>query len=148
MAAAAKTPLAWIVAALICSIAFGAANWWPASWWLEYRSLSVSNAVVGEPIRMTADRTIARPFVATWNVTLRVWNGGWEVYPCGTTRTQNYTPDTKLPHDLTLAWWTGKECATLPAGRYKMTTTWRINLQSPLPDKRVTIESNVFEVTP
>jgi hypothetical protein len=42
-----------------------------------------------------------------------------------------------------------QDCSTLPVGRYRVATTWRINPDFPLlPQKYITVFSNPFEVLP
>lgn len=35
-----------------------------------------------------------------------------------------YRPDAILPDPITLAWWTGGKCVSLPPGRVQIETTW------------------------
>jgi hypothetical protein len=143
-----KSPLTLGTALSVLALLFAAAFWWPTSFWLDYKSVAIDTVRVGEPITMTADREVVRPFLGTWTATVKEWNGGWESRTCAGNGKTIYTPDSKLPNNLTLAWWMGQTCAELPAGKYKVITTWVIDLPAPIPNKRVTIESNVFEVRP
>jgi hypothetical protein len=122
---------------------------WPASWWLEVRSVSAGTARAGEAIPMIVERTIHRPFVGTWVVSVRRWNGSGWVSHCSATGTTQYRSGAELPSALTLSWWTAGACPTLPEGRYVVGTVWWIDpFVSFLPRKNVQIESNIFEVTP
>ena len=40
------------------------------------------------------------------------------------------------------------QCKPLSPGTYYVNTTWRIDTPSPVPDKAVSIDSNIFEVNP
>jgi hypothetical protein len=135
--------LAWLVA-------YFGAHMWPASWWLDVKSVGVGPSQAGAPVPMTVDRTIHRGFDGEWVVTVRRWQegGGWYVFCAGAGKA-NYLPGAELPAKLTLDWWTNGACNQLPAGRYSVSTSWLIYPPvSLLPSKQVTIDSNPFEVTP
>lgn len=121
---------------------------WPASWWFEVPLVRVQDARAGQPIRMFVDRTIHRPFTARWAAVVRVQDGTRTEVVCAAGSLSDYRPDAALPATLTLDWWTAGTCATLPAGRYSLTTVWDIQGTALLPDKQVKAVSNLFEVTP
>ena len=127
---------------------FGA-HLWPASHWLEVRSVSAGPARMGEHVPMVVDREIKRPFHGKWTVIVRQWeNEGW-VEACSASGYSQYRAGNDLPAKLTLAWWTGGKCTYLFPGRYVISTTWQIEpTTSFLPPKRVSAEGNIFEVTP
>lgn len=132
----------WAVTVLVLPLML-----WPAAYWLEVRDVAVRSAPAGQPLSMTVDRTIHRTFLGTWQVTIRQWDGaGWLTW-CNAAGTSNYTPAARYPKNLALQWWTDGACHPLPPGRYRVTTTWKID-RGALPDKFVTAESNIFEVTP
>lgn len=117
----------------------------PASMWLEVESVKIGNARVGEPPTMVVRRTIVRPFVADWHVTLRRRSDqGFEVY-CSASGRSDYAPDAALPAALTLEWWLGGKHCPLIVGEYIALTTWQINLPGGF-DKTVSAASNLFEV--
>lgn len=121
---------------------------WPTSYWLEIRSLAIQSAYFGQPLPMQIERTISHNFRGTWNATIRQWDGnGWVTW-CNAQGRSNYRPEAKFPKDLSLKWWTDGQCYPLPAGRYKVSTSWLIETPTWMPDKVVTMESNVFEVLP
>lgn len=124
-----------------------AANLWPASFWYEANSVQIIDAQADAPISMLVDRTIHRPFVGEWVATVRrVGPSGVELYCSGSGRA-NYRPKNDLPAVVTLGWWTGGACNTLPGGDYVVDTTWQINPGTAfLPDKHVRNTSNVFHV--
>ena len=131
----------WVVMALFLPIGL-----WPAFWWLEVRDINLSNARQGAPIVMAVDRDIHRAFRGHWSVTVRQWDGaGWVTY-CNASGSSNYRADARFPVPLTLRWWTDGQCYDLSPGRYRITTRWVID--TTLPDKTVTADSNVFEVLP
>ena len=155
-----KTTLALInntklfVLMLLWLLAYGTAQLWPASYWFEVRSVNAGPARVGESMPMLVNRETHRSFDGSWVATVRVWEdigqegSGWVVY-CTATGSVRYTPDSKLPRDLTLKWWTDGKCPSLDAGRYVITTTWTIHpALAILPAKRVSADSNIFEVLP
>ena len=131
----------WLFTLLILPI-----QMWSPSFWLDIHSVSVSNTTVGNPVTMVVEREIKRPFRGAWNATIMQWDGsGWVTF-CNAYGSSNYRTEARFPVPLTLKWWTDAQCHELPAGRYKMHTTWRV-LDLPLmPDKIVEVDSNVFEV--
>lgn len=129
------------------TIPFLPALLWPSGWWLEVKDVVIRSAAQGTPLSMTVDRQIKRSFLGTWQVTIRQWDGaGWLTW-CNASGRSNYNPEARYPRNLSLQWWTDGACHPLPAGRYRVTTTWTVqgNL---LPDKHVVVDSNIFEVTP
>lgn len=121
-------------------------NLWPASWWLEVRQVQVFNSVVGEPVRMAVDRTIHREFYAQWTVRVRkVEDGGW-LTACASSGGGTYVPIATLPVELGLGWWSDGRCLALPVGQYLVNTTWKIE-GGLLPDKIISVDSNIFQVT-
>lgn len=121
---------------------------WPTSYWIEVRDIVVRSNSVGQPLSMVVDRTVNRPFLGIWQVTIRQWDGaGWLTW-CNASGSSNYRPDARYPVNLSLQWWTDGQCHPIPQGRYKVTTAWRIEGAGILPNKVVTIDSNIFEVTP
>lgn len=121
---------------------------WPASWWLEVRSVQIQNSNVGEAIVMDVDRSINRPFFGVWRTQTRGVNPDGTLTPvvCTASFDTDYKTESSLPGIVTLDWWTGGKCAWLPAGRYILSTSWRIEANGIWPDKRVSIDSNIFEV--
>lgn len=117
----------------------------PASWWFVVNSVHVDSVPFGAPITMTVDREIQRPFLGTFTATLKQWQGGW-VSMCYATRTLDYTPESKLPADMDLGWWTDGECASLLPGKWMLITTWTIESFGWLPSKQVTFVAEPFEI--
>lgn len=131
----------WVVMALLIP-----PQVWPTSWWIDVRSVVVSDSKIGEPAKMVVERKVKRAFRGAWNATVMQWDGSGWVTHCNASGTSNYRADARFPVPLTMQWWTDAQCHLLPAGRYKITTTWRV-LDLPLmPDKIVSVDSNVFEV--
>jgi len=132
----------------IFTVIFAPAHIWPASYWLDVRSIAVQSAPFGQPLPMQIERVISHNFRGMWSATIRQWDGdGWVTY-CNAQGRSNYRPDAKFPKDLALQWWTDGQCYPLPVGRYKVSTSWQIETPTWMPDKTVTVESNVFEVLP
>lgn len=135
-----------VLVSLLCWAAFMSVTaWWPAAWWLEVSSVQVHAAKAGQPVTLYVERMIHRDFVATWAASVRSPDG--EVI-CTGSGTSNYRSGANLPADLTLAWWTGGTCTTLPPGRYFLATDWRIHQSGIWPEKTVRADSPMFEVTP
>jgi len=137
-----------LVAALVWLGALCAVNYWPASYWLDVRSISVGPGEAGKPVPMRVDREVRTAFTGSWFVTVRQWTStGWVVF-CNARGTSNYRVGAELPANLTLGWWTDGRCDHLPRGRYTVDTSWRILGSGILPDKELRVSSNIFEVTP
>lgn len=132
----------FVLTALFC------AHLWPVAYWLQVESLRVDDASAGHPIRMYVDRRIHRPFSATWSATVREVNDGNEYLTCSSSSLSDYRPSAKLPASLTLGWWTNGTCETLPPGDYVLTTTWLIHTGSLVPNKTLSVSSNLFRVIP
>lgn len=119
-------------------------DYWPASRWLEVRSIQIDNATAGEEVTMTVDRQIHSDFIGEWVVSVRNLDDG---VVCTATGVSNYRKGAKSPTPLTLDWWTNGECAILPAGKYFVATDWMIRPHGICPEKTIRQDSNVFEVT-
>lgn len=117
-------------------------HWWPATYWMEVRSVSIAG-----DLTLTVDRTIKREFQGAWVVSVRRWNGGWE-QACASSGESLYRSSRKLPERLDLDWWTRGACKTLTPGKYRVSTAWTIRGAGVLPDKILEIDSNTFEVPP
>lgn len=119
---------------------------WPATWWILPRVVIVENAAAGAPIRMTVLRDIRRDFEGAWSVqVMRSVDRGWS-QECPGSGEATYRTTAVLPGDLDLGWWTGGACQTLPPGTYRVVTTWTVKSHWFWPEKRVTVDSNVFGV--
>lgn len=140
--------LSFIFAGIILLAAFAIMQAWPASFWLDVRSVRVFDSNAGTPSLMAVDRTIKRDFRGEWVASIRrLENGGWVQY-CTAKGSANYSEDSKFPDPLTLQWWTYPDCNPLPHGKYVMRTSWVIYGANFLPDKLVQADSNIFEVKP
>ena len=121
---------------------------WPASWWLDLRSVNIAGTTQGKPLLMLVERDVHRHFRGRWYATVRQWDGaGWIAY-CNAAGVSNYVPESRFPRPLDLEWWTAGQCHQLPPGRYRITTSWLIETPAWVPDKTVTVDSHVFEVRP
>ena len=118
----------------------------PASLWFTVASINVSNSTVGIPPAMVVDQTIARPFLADWTVTVmrRSQNGFYA--ECSAHGQTDYSPDSKLPKDLNLDWWTWPEKCPLREGEYYIRNLWDLRVLNGL-TKEVRITSNIFQIT-
>jgi hypothetical protein len=127
-------------------LSYAVARLWPASWWLEVRSVLAFNSLHGADVVMQVDRTIHRPFTAEWRVLVRKLtpDGRVEIV-CAAAGGGNYRPDAALPDPMTLAWWTNGQCPNPPPGQILVSTIWTIN--TGLPGQRsVVADSNIFTV--
>lgn len=137
---------AFVVAVMFLS-ALAVIQLWPTSWWLQVNTFTIPDAKAGQPIEVIVDRRINRPFFANWTINVRKWDGGGWVITCIGKGATRYRLDAVLPTPVTMDWWTGSACPTLPVGKYIVDAIWVIDGNGILPDKRLELESNVFEVT-
>lgn len=119
-------------------------DYWPASRWLEVRSVQIDNAAEGEEVTMTVDRQIHSDFIGEWVVSVRNVDYG---VVCTATGVSSYRKGAKFPNPLTLDWWTNGECSDLPAGKYFVATDWLIRAHGIWPEKTFRQDSNVFEIS-
>jgi hypothetical protein len=122
----------------------------PTSRWLEVRSIKVASPVKSTEVPLVkVDRTVRRPFTATWTLTVRQESGLGFAHFCSRYGHNDYLPDTVLPPSTDLNWWMAVPpnlpCAPLPPGRYELTIVWVIETEG-LPLREVRAESNIFEV--
>ena len=133
---------------LACWVLFmGVTHGVPASRWLEVAAVHIPDARAGQPVRMEVKRTLHRDFVANVAVSVRSDSSSQDVV-CQQQARPNYRAGAKLPKDLTLEWWSFDKCVTLPPGRYWVATDWDIEPGGVWPVKRVSVDSNRFEVLP
>lgn len=140
--------LHYLIATAIVASGLLALIFWPASHWLSVKTIHISDASQGAPVVMIVDREIVRPFVGRYNVSIHAWvNNAWQAH-CNTPISDpwTYKVGAKYPVPLTLQWWTEGKCHPLPPGKYMVTTSWYLYDLGIFPDKRVTVESNIFEV--
>lgn len=140
----------WRFLALAWSLFFGmyfAPHFMPGWFWLEVDDVFVHDTIADSTPKMTVERTIHRPFVGFWAVNVkREGNNGFS-FACGSSGTIDYQPDVQLPDPLTLDWWTYPIPCNLGPGRYRVDTTWTIDLQGGA-EKTIRKRSNVFSVFP
>lgn len=136
----------WMLLLAICWVSLWATMWlWPATYYFEPRKLVVPDTKPYTPVIMSFEREIHKNFLGKWSVTVRKFSAGGPVVVCAADGKANYRTDSVLPNPLTLDWWTGGVCQTLPEGDYMISTSWEIH---PIlwPEKQIGIDSNVFHV--
>ena len=106
----------------------------------------MQDGIAGQPISMAIDRTIRRPFIGHWSVTVHRVNGGTSEIVCVSAGTGSYKTTSQVPENLTLGWWTGGDCKTLQPGFYNLITLTHIDVINILQPKSVINQSNLFEV--
>ena len=136
---------AYVSALLWLAIGTAVLQLWPASYWFDVRRVYVSDPVLLGNAEMAVTREIKREFFARWHVTIKQWDGGWVSW-CSANGAGNYTKQSKLPKHLDVAWWTTGQCPKMPLGKYYITTVWNIEIPGLMPDKRIVVDSNVFDV--
>jgi len=118
----------------------------PGNWWLDVRSVQVSDAYVGEPPLMAIDRTIHHDFVGTYIVNVEQLQSNRRYSKvCSTVNTVNYSKDAALPQPATLDWWVWPGECSLGSGRYRIKTSWVIEDEW-FPDKIIKVTTNSFTV--
>ncbi len=138
---------AWIVALLwgsILLIGLGG-NIIPTSTWLDVRSITVSDTTVGTAPTLEVDRRIGLPFVASWLVEVERHGRQGYFLECSAEGRSAYRPNAELPDPLTLDWWTAPTICNLPAGTYRVETTWTLDLGF-AGTRFVRVLSNPFDV--
>ena len=135
-----------LVAGLLWLVYFTVSALWPASFWLDVRSVRVADSAVGEQVVMYVDREIKREFSGRWSAAVRDVTSGSYAVVCAAGDESMYRVGAELPANLTLGWWTNGRCVTLPAGEYVVGTIWRIDTGFFVGDKTVRVTSNIFKV--
>lgn len=115
-------------------------------YWMRVNSVTVPDTATGQLPQMAVDRQIIRPFQGTWHVMVRRQQGEFWAVTCAASGGGNYRTDAVLPDPVTLAWWTEGKCVVLEPGKYQISTSWNISPKSGA-EKRLLVESNIFEVT-
>lgn len=124
---------------------------YPASRWLEINAVRVGSVAAGGSPRMTVERSINRPFRATWTVSVRRMTRSGHTLVCTRHGDNDYRPGSVPPADTDLNWWLAvppnEPCPPMAPGQYFVTIVWVI-MADGMPSRTVRAESNVFEVTP
>jgi hypothetical protein len=123
---------------------------WPMSYWFDVRMVHINDARIGEPITMLVQRDVRNSFTGRYGFTLHKWSSSGPVAFCKTSSGPwEYREGAVYPVPLTLAWWTEGACLNLPAGQYQATTRWtNVGNIWLLPEKSITVVSNIFTITP
>lgn len=79
----------------------------------------------GDGARLWVDRTIHLPVHMSYTVRVMERTAqGWREYCEAQNGPFLYQPDAVLDQPVSLSWWTGGKCDTLPEGRARIVTTW------------------------
>lgn len=142
----------WIaILAIGWVVLFGASmyeRYRPANDWFDVKSIYIEDTTIGENPVMKYSRQIKQPFRGRWIAEMQHLQpvGQW-VAECIATGDANYSPDKVPPDPLKLSWWTYPiDCAPKHAGKYRLSTSWTIELPGGL-TKQVFAISNTFNVT-
>lgn len=115
-------------------------RFWPASYWFRVDLISVEDAPFGVVPRMVVDRTINRSFTGNFSAEVEIKSlnhSGYKLICVGKGEDIRYGVDNVLGDDLDLDWWLNGACqsplgrkviniATLPVGKYRVDTCWKI----------------------
>lgn len=116
---------------------------------MSVRSAFVGDTLLGQPVYMSVDREIHRPFLGSYYVAVREFPSRTLVCRAADGPLQ-YRADSELPEELTLSWWAdngGCSGKDLEPGQYIIETTWtKHNDALGIPDGLLTIASNPFHV--
>lgn len=130
-------------------VAWGVCTMIPVeAFWFKPGALLVSDAPVGSVPKVGFDRDIKRNVVMSYSVSVRAVDT-LETVCESTSEPFLYRARASLPESVDLEWW-APGCGTLPAGEYFIATTWTATERwwGLLPDRSVTLDSNVFRIEP
>ena len=149
MAAVNRFILSWqaTVVGLVWLLIFAALHLWPASYWFEARTLHIASGKPSSELEVLLDRTAHRDFHGKRIINISNWAGTEWVRVCTTSVDTTFGPKVNMPVILKLGM-AHQACHPFPPGKYKALITWIIEIPGPMPDKVVSIESDVFEVFP
>lgn len=140
--------VSFLIAGIILLLVAIGLHFAPSTFWIEVRSIRVFDAQAGEPVLMAVDRTIKRPFSGKWVVSVRrLMTSGRQSLYCTASGETDYQVDSEYPEPLTLRWWTFPNCDPLPPGTYVINTTWTVEGDGFLLNRRITKSSNIFQIT-
>lgn len=132
--------LAYLIAALL-----------PGRLWQDPGQIEVADTPEGAEINILFDGGPVRPFLGSYTVTLRDFNGGGITCEAGGGPI-NYVPGAQYPRSITMEWWAPSDprCWRPAAGTYSLETCWEIHgpLWGLVPSKRVCAPRASFTVTP
>jgi hypothetical protein len=119
----------------------------PPITWFEVKNVAVPNFIAGTDPQIIYDRTVHKPFSATWNVEVHLAGDKTDFSYCTGSGVNNYEPSPEAKDaNVLLSWFIGKDCH-LPPGQYLLQTNWEIRPEG-YPTKRESYSSNLFRVLP
>lgn len=118
----------------------------PASPWMEFTRVYVSDAPYGQRVPMEVTQSVRRDFNGSYHVVVRDVADNKVI--CDYYTPFRYEVENKPPDPLDLEWWSNDpRCKILPIGAYYVETTRTIErFLGMIPDARLRVESNVFEI--
>ncbi len=120
----------------------------PNSYWFEVARIHVMDSIVGIPPKITVARDVVRPFRGKWIVTVKKAQDEAETSAyykeCVASGESDYRPETVLPQNLDLNWWTFPVHCDLQPGTYIVDTSWKFHVM--FLDRTVRVVSNVFVI--
>jgi hypothetical protein len=118
-----------------------------ASQWFTVNDIFVPDHTSADDPIMTYDRTIKTEFRGFWvtEVQRKVDDGSF-ILECSGSGINDYEPQDYIPNNqVRWSWFVGNKCQTLPAGEYRLRSSW-IMRRMDWPDKQTVAYSNVFRV--
>lgn len=118
----------------------------PTSVWFDVRAVQILNAHPGESPRMVVDAQANIPTLLEWSVLVsRKTETGWNLV-CSVSGIREHGPDTQVPVNVDLDWWTWPSECRLAEGQYVVRTIWKTHVFGIIA-KDSRILSNVFTVS-
>lgn len=118
----------------------------PNSYWFEVAHVQIMDSTVGITPKMIVARSVIRPFRGRWIVTIKKVQDETSSYykECSSVGENDYRPETALPSNLDLNWWTFPVHCDLQAGTYIVDTSWKFHVL--FFERTVRAVSNVFVI--
>jgi len=118
----------------------------PNSYWFVVARVHVTDSVVGISPTMIVARSVLRPFRGHWIATVKRAQNETETAlyykECSAVSESDYRPETVLPPNLDLNWWTFPIKCDLQPGAYIVDTSWTFHVM--FFERTVRAVSNVF----
>ena len=129
-------PWAAIIVAVGCEVLVD------PGYWLTVTRVQVHNSSEDASPKMIVAREVHRPFHGHWTATVKAVDG---TIACVANGDSDYKPETKLPVQIDLDWWTFPTKCALPPGDYTVFTSWRWRVV--WMERETSILSNIFTIT-
>lgn len=118
----------------------------PNSHWFEVSRVQVMDSTAGLSPTVIVARNISRPFRGSWVVTVKKIQDGtnFNSRNCSSSGINDYRPETILPSNIDLNWFTFPVDCDLQTGNYIVDVTWKFHVL--FFERTVRAVSNVFVI--